>query len=200
MVRGKFCYMCGSNDIYKDGLCRSCYIKSLKKPERPLKKIIMCKRCGKVYSPRKRKFMDISIDRLLTEYYNMPVKVQVSGKRVLATIMGEKEWTEEFQLAFTTCPLCSRLSGGYHEAKVQIRDGLDFLEKLAIEYFGAEISRIEHLKKGIDILFMDKSSAKAFISVLKHKYEIKFSRKLVGEKAGKKLYRDTYAVRKWTRK
>ncbi len=200
MVRKKFCYKCGSPDVYKNGLCRDCYLKSLEKPEKPLKKIVMCKRCGRVYSPRKRKFVDKSISSLLSEYYGVPVEASVSGKQISAIIHGEKDWEEEFRLSFTTCKQCSRLSGGYHEARVQLRDGLDFLENLAIEYFGSDISRIEKLKKGTDILFMDKASAKAFISVLKHKYEIKFSRKLVGEKAGKKLYRDTYAVRKWMKK
>ena len=198
-IRKRFCYKCG-REVYRQGLCKDCWLESLEKPKKPFEEIVVCRKCGRVYSRQERKFLEMSINKLLANAYGMPVEAEIQGKTVNATIHGEKDWEESFRLSFTTCLECSRISGGYHEAKVQIRDGLVFLKDFAVEFFGKDISRIEEKKEGFDILFLSKSGAKAFISALKHKYDIKFSRKLVGEKKGKKLYRDVYAVRKWKKK
>ena len=54
---------------------------------------------------------------------------------------------------------------------------------------------VEKLKNGYDIKITDKRIASSVVKQLRDRFDVKDSYKLAGEKKGKKLYRNYYAVR-----
>ncbi len=96
------------------------------------------------------------------------------------------------------CPDCVRKSGGYFEAIIQIRgkgakigryDRL-FKKMLAKKTF---VTKEEMHKEGLDLYI---GNSRAVVEMLAELgLRAKVSRKLAGEKAGKRLYRTTFLVR-----
>ena len=98
----------------------------------------------------------------------------------------------------TTCPRCSRISGGYFEAIIQLRGDpkkvaksaesiMKRLEKLTF------ISKTEEKEEGIDIYAGDSKAVVGLMGELGLRTLI--SKKLVGQDEGKQLYRTTFLVR-----
>ncbi len=97
------------------------------------------------------------------------------------------------------CTMCNRVSGGYHEALIQIRSSkptkIESTAKKLIRFIEQDsaIGQIIHLKEGLDIEVVDKRSAIAATHSLG--ISLSTSRTLVGQKAGKRLFRQTILVR-----
>ena len=103
-----------------------------------------------------------------------------------------------------TCPTCGRMTGGYYEARIQLRGHLDgaFLESVHIMFENAIkkdsklFYREEPSRDGIDLLASDRKFAKRVARFLEGKgAEIKVSFQLVGRKEGRDIKRMTYSVR-----
>jgi nonsense-mediated mRNA decay protein 3 len=97
----------------------------------------------------------------------------------------------EFLISKRKCEACSRISGGYYEAVIQIRNehAKKFMEKIKSNGF------IEKVREGYNIKFMHKKDAEKEARNLKKKFNVKKTFKLVSEKKGKKLYRNYYSVK-----
>ncbi len=187
-IRSRVCYRCG-RPVVRNGLCEECWERE-QIPERvKVNEIRQCRSCGKTFHPHLRTFVDITPSSMVEELSGAPA-TEERGKVVVEL----RDRRQEIPIRRIMCLVCSRKSGSYHEAKIQLRDGLEFLVSFIPE---DEIVRVDELKEGIDVLVLSKAAAKSFISLVKNKYSVKFSRKLVGERGGKRIYRDVYAVRKW---
>ena len=96
------------------------------------------------------------------------------------------------------CPDCSRKSGGYFEGIIQLRGSKGKVKKafwmmkkmLAKKTF---ITKEEEKKEGLDIYV---GSSKAVVEMLAELgLRARISKKLAGQKEGKRLYRTTFLIR-----
>jgi NMD protein affecting ribosome stability and mRNA decay len=98
----------------------------------------------------------------------------------------------------TLCDSCAKKRAGYYEAVVQLRGDEGKVKRTAVslgrylDKNGAFITKTEEKEHGVDIFTSDKKSTLAFISSRHLKWKGSFE--LHGEKAGRKLYRNTYFI------
>ena len=88
------------------------------------------------------------------------------------------------------CDVCTKISGNYHEAVFQIRGSN--AEKI--------IKKLQSMRAGTasgrhDINFINKKEAAWLAKSLEKEFIVKRSFKQVGEKKGRKLYRNYYSIR-----
>lgn len=136
---------------------------------------------------------------------------------VTGTLGGRKVVVNEpvsIQVLRGVCSRCSRASGGYYEAIIQIRaedrelveaevDGaLDAAEEMLRSTRGAGgettfVSRLEKVDGGVDLYLGDSAMARELANRLKDRFggEVSDSASLVGERDGHEVYRVTYLVR-----
>jgi len=101
-------------------------------------------------------------------------------------------------VTITTCPRCSRISGGYYEAIIQLRGDRKKCEKQAAMILKrlvkkTFISKTEEKEEGIDIYVGDSKAVVGLMGELGVRALI--TKKLVGRDEGKTLYRTTFLVR-----
>jgi nonsense-mediated mRNA decay protein 3 len=237
MVRS-FCPKCGSNaDVFYDNVCRQCYIGNKTLLECP--QVVygrICPTCGSVF--RKGRWqsggaeedrvisfvkddLEINRDTRSLELALSPKQIDYSRYQVHIEAKGEIKGAPidatldtEVRISWETCDTCSRISGGYFEAIVQIRadkrlpthDELTKCISLAEDVAArsqkkgdrlAFIARTEELREGIDIyvglIKLGKQICRAVIDTFGGKFTE--SPKLIGQKNGVDLYRITYALR-----
>ena len=173
-----FCVECGSEEpIFRDGVCRKCYLKTHKFTKGPKEiEIPICAHCssykykntwtsdlfGDVIKRVIKNYFDINRELrnvdITTEYKeakeNMSCKVYITG------FLDNVEINEEHDLLVhlnkTVCDVCSKRFGGYHEAIVQIRAENRELKKEELEQIGIYIENlVEDLRaKGNRTLFI----------------------------------------------
>jgi len=137
-----FCVECGKEEIFKDGVCVSCYLKHksfTKGPE--IIDIISCTSCSS-YKFKNAWFSEsldesllrhirdnfqISVElkevKIKTEYdekrKNIPCNIEISG------LLEDQKIVEQHNLMVrikkTICDVCSKKFGGYFEAVLQLR-------------------------------------------------------------------------------
>ena len=108
-------------------------------------------------------------------------KMKKEAKRITITLKKRK------------CDVCTKLSGGYYEAVLQVRGDYENIFNLVKKYL-PKTARIEKLRRGYDIRFLKKSDAAKAAKNLRG-FEIKKSFKFVATKKDKKLYRNYYSVK-----
>ncbi|MBN2478545.1 hypothetical protein JXB01_04620 [Candidatus Micrarchaeota archaeon] len=96
------------------------------------------------------------------------------------------------------CPECVRKSGGYYEAILQFRGEKKKREFFANQAYGwlkkkTFVSKVVERKEGIDLYVGRGKTVVEFLKDMGWTY--RSSRKLSGEKEGKRFYRTTYVVR-----
>ena len=96
------------------------------------------------------------------------------------------------------CHECRMKSGGYHEAVIQLRGDLAKCRKVAERVRRAVegssfVSGVEERKEGIDMLVGSRRAAVEALSRLRLRNSI--SRKLIGQREGKRVYRLSACVR-----
>ena len=97
------------------------------------------------------------------------------------------------------CEKCYRKACNYHEAVVQLRGNMQRAEKMLAKitkYFEARdefITKVEEADNGMDVFLSNKKLATAFMSRNDLKPVVSFT--LVGVKKGRKVYKNTYALR-----
>jgi len=205
------CPRCGanSNDIkFIESLCVNCYQINVKLPKSSEAKFTKCKRCGKMLFKGEWQKFDIQkvIRNLFKKSKGEFDSVDYDLSREVLIFKKEKEGVEKIleipfplEMNVNICPDCSRMSGGYFEAIVQLRG--DNLERL--KQYGNSLSarlkektfvtKVEEKKEGIDLYI---GSSKVVLKDL-HDRNIPcvISRKLFGKKEAKLIYRTTFLIR-----
>lgn len=118
--------------------------------------------------------------------YIRPLKNRTTEKKNSIVLIRNKK-----------CGNCIKVSGGYYEAVLQARgERLErIMNKMGFFLPSEAVVSISKLKEGYDVRIMDKKIAAKAATRLGEYFDIKTSYKLVGEKKGKKLYRNFYAIR-----
>ena len=138
--------------------------------------------------------------------------VQIEG--VLYGVPVEGACRVEIAWIREQCDRCSRISGSYYEGVVQvraqgrrpgyeeIRQAIEIAEEVEREMIaGGErlsyISKMDETREGLDITVGSQQIGQAIASAITQRLGGRFSThpKLVGEKAGRALYRITYSLR-----
>lgn len=206
----QICPKCGRNDsevefLSSRNLCVECFSP---KPDLPSRITLeICKRCGNLkhgewkagtnhnmieYIRIKAKLRGWELKRVDTKSGDAILEHEIEGKKYL--------YHAHFDLQVDTslCEDCSRKSGGYFEAIIQIRGPMGKVESMAnriTRYLEEEtfITKIEEHKNGTDIYAGSRNKAAEILSRMK----IKSLRteKLYSFKDGKNLYRTTFRIR-----
>ncbi len=203
------CIKCGAKRGTKPfiGLfCIDCYIPKIKMPKKFVVEI--CKRCGRIKV--KGEWKKISFDEL-GDYLGAKIKGEdvesawVDVEEGIAYITMVKNNEIEIkrkvnvEIKYTTCRECSKISGGYYEAIIQVRGNPNKIEVVSRKIVkmlnkSTFVSKLKELKEGIDIYSGSSKEALRVIQELGFK-GYKLSRKLAGLKEGKRIYRLTIAIR-----
>jgi len=175
------CPRCGKNvDKFYDNLCLECYLEKLDVQKIRIRK---CKVCGR-YFVSNRSFdnredaINFYIKKFLSKRFGEIVSVLPSNKIEVV----EKEFI---------CNECRKFVSRKIEAILQLRG--ESVEEI-VENYGLIGKTV---RGGFDVKFSLKRYAYELINSLRKKYNLsmKVSRKLMGMKQGKKVYRDTILVR-----
>jgi nonsense-mediated mRNA decay protein 3 len=232
------CPKCGlESDKLFDSVCRDCFFESFKLIELPLVlHVRICSNCG-AYFHRSR-WEDIgrleevvlkAVENALfihneagdVEIYFEPreitpyiYKVKVEVDAIVREEPAHAEAETEVRIQRTACDMCSRESGGYFEAIIQIRAAGRFptdeekkrcsaIAREALENMRkkgdrlAFITYVQEQKEGLDLYMGSMNASRQVCRLITSELGGTFSESptLVGMKDGKNLYRITFAVR-----
>lgn len=199
------CGKTGKEEEFIDSFCYDCYGFNLRYPTEET--LQQCKRCKRVQI---RGDWVFSRPKLLNEYIVRKCKGEFSSATfdsvrseiVFCIKKGEKSIfvTRPITLTFakTICVECSRVSGGYYEAIVQLRGEpvkVARFQKTLVRSLGRAtfITKTEEVKGGIDIYSGSSVKTQEVLGNLEMAYTL--TRKLVGRKEGRLVYRATFAIR-----
>jgi len=138
-----FCVECGKEtSIFKDGVCKDCYVKTHSFSEGPLLvDLPVCTSCGsyKYKNTWTSDIFDDTLRRIIKQVFhiskelrNIDITIECVEKKeekickvIISGFLDDLEISEEHNLIVrmkkTICDVCSRRFGGYHEAVIQIR-------------------------------------------------------------------------------
>lgn len=202
------CPKCGKDSKEKDfinAFCIDCYQEqiNIKIPEEIVLEI--CKTCEKIRSGREW-VVEFDIQRYIIrkckgDFFNAIFDEQNSlitffikkGEKVLKI-----NKLINLKIIKSQCTDCSRKSGGYYEATIQLRGNKLRIEKYS-KIFQRELSmktfvnKIEERDSGIDLYI---GSTDAVLEILKElRITHIITKKLFGVKQGKKVFRTTFSIR-----
>ena len=227
----KFCPKCAKEtDELFDGLCRDCYLETTKFVEVPQNITVLVCRCGR--SNEKKKWVqNISVEEMIERVVMSNVKMdkdtdvsleyepfEVSGKTkvtvgvVARRVVGGREIEKSAQVVFTiipqTCDVCSRVSGGYYEAIIQIRGSkyrqeqvLELVRRVVGQYKDTDkfsfITQVQDSKGGVDVYLGSSKIAGKIEQESKRIYNVasKITHSVCGMKDGRALNRITILLR-----
>ncbi len=202
------CPRCGKTSNEKefiDAFCVDCHHVDIIMP----KDIVFetCKRCEKIkfrgswQGVSEKEFNNYIIRKCRGDFFNAEYNRKEGSitffiKR-LNKILRINKWID-VTFNKNLCPDCSKMSGGYYEAIIQLRGNEQRIAKLA-SILARElvkttfISKVDEKKEGTDIYIGSNVAALEIVKQLGYTYGI--SRKLFGLKEGKRTYRTTYVIR-----
>ena len=202
-----FCVKCGKKSEI-NYLCEKCYMDGkdmLNVEDFPVDK------CPKCENYRTKKYSHTLIENIIIEKFNLEtplIELKEMGGKINANIKSSifipelKKYSDfekkiDIRIKARQCANCSMKSGNYHEAIIQVRgeNKNNIIKKLTNALKSSEVTKIIERKEGYDIKLIKKSKAASIMKHVKNICDIKTSFKLVGEKNGRKLYRDTYSLR-----
>lgn len=236
---GEFCVSCGRTDRpLVDGECADCFSKRVtlvKAPERP--KVVICPTCGsrrigQHWEPSEagERLTAADLTPLLvphpeaairraewTELSGSPMQRDLEGAVAVRVRGAERVERVRFtvKVEHQTCPDCSRRSGKYYTALIQLRAGLDDAHESARvrrDRLEAQWNRVlpeakpswrhalswaELRPEGWDFYLTDTTAARSLARLVKHRLgaELKESATLWGRKDGHDVYRVTICLR-----
>jgi len=239
MSEGEFCVVCGATDrLLTDGVCAECAadrITLLSAPKRAL--VTLCPHCGarEVGAHWERQGTSgILTSEDLTPLLEVPAEVGVrrvewdetSATATVREFVGrarvrfrgierEVEVPLSVRTVHKSCPECSRRSGKYYTAILQLRGPAEGRPEKAIPLrarLDGEWTRLvremrpdwrkavswrEELPEGWNCFFTDSLAARAVAKLAKQRFgaSLKESSSLVGRKNGEDLYRVTFCLR-----
>ncbi len=201
-----FCIKCGK-PAAAGNFCRQCFLEKEKMFELDNFTTNICPNCG-TYADGDIENQIRSRIKTRNKIKSCSVKTRSSGNRVLAKVTCDgiinplKSSVSQCANIIVTvkklkCENCIKLLGGYYEAIFQVRGpNTDrIMNKLRKFLPNGSIVDMGRIKVGYDIKLSDKKIAATAIRRLREYFEINESYKLVGEKKGKRLYRNSYAIR-----
>lgn len=207
----KMCPKCGASPDAKPFIgtfCVDCYPVRVDAPHKA--SITVCKRCGAMSIGGEWKAQtDERMQRALTRGVSASEKIRKAkydhdNEVLLITL--EKDGNEitvkkrfELEMVNTTCPRCSRISGGYYEAIIQLRGD----EKKVAKHAKMLAKRLEQetfiskTKEEADGYDMYVGNSKAVLALMNELgLRCLITRKLAGVKeSGKRAYRTTFLLR-----
>ncbi len=212
-----FCIKCGKKAT-SENFCDDCFLQQRDLFTSGNISLILCKECDKYfggqwlyYKDEKELVKELIAKKIITKnrIKKKEIFLRPSGGGYIAKIkctgfispcMKEKteERTARIIIKKIKCDECVKLSGKYYEAVFQIRGANQerIMKKIEAKIKKTPISRIEEMKHGYDIFFISKKDAASVASNMKHlNITVKKTYKLVGEKKGRKLYREYYSLR-----
>jgi nonsense-mediated mRNA decay protein 3 len=202
-----FCIKCGAHAI-RDNFCEKHFLEKNELFRIKDVRIKLCD-CGFFYYKQWQTgdFVKTIVSNEIKTYHKI-TKISMKSRRVgnkvyvTVTCTGKIKnipKTEEKKILIICrrhqCDTCSKLSGGYYEAVIQIRGerSEEILEQLKKS---PDVSSIQKLKNGYDVRFIYKSTANSIAKIMKEKeYDVIFSYRHVTTKKGKMIYRNFYSVR-----
>ncbi len=186
-----------------ESFCPSCYPAKIKCPSKLSLK--QCKKCGRIFLRGQWVRED---DEALSSWVVSKCRGEFEegeyafGKaRFLIKKQGGNVYVECFismEYLPTTCERCSKISGGYYEAVVQLRGDPVKIAKF-LKHFKRAIAKKTFISKeeerhgGVDVYVGSSKAVLEFIS--ENRLNAKITSKLVGMKDGKRVYRATVLLR-----
>lgn len=231
-----YCIKCGKKSKLYENLCESCFLERNNYFKVP--KVIKIKICNLCLARFKSKhweevasdreaiideindqirfhdgFKNPNVNIELTPYKtnNVKAKINLNAKIDDLEINGYLE--TDVRINYTTCSRCSRISGSYFEAIIQVRAANRSLEdnehkkvKEIVEHHlttskktkeNAFLTKIEYLHGGVDFYLGSATIAKQISKKLIKEFsgKLKESSTLVGRKEGRDINRVTFSVR-----
>jgi nonsense-mediated mRNA decay protein 3 len=231
-----YCVECGNEGKLYENLCEKCFRKKanlFKLP--PVLKVTICGNCNareKAKHWEQSSTLDSALRELVREH--LTIKKGVSGVDLSFKLSPEKTnilrseiningkykdislsdtIPTEIRITFGTCGRCSRLSGSYFEAKIQIRAqnrALDeaelekaeimvneMLERISGTESNAFLTKNEYIHGGEDFYIGSSSAAKQIAKRMAKEFsgKLKESSTLLGRKDGRDVYRLTINIR-----
>ncbi|MBI3191001.1 hypothetical protein HYZ41_04845 [archaeon] len=201
-----FCIKCGKTAV-ANNFCKECFLGSAHLFDLKDFEMHKCHGCGnfKEVSVQGQIEREIKTKNKIT---SCSVKTKKVGNRLVATVTCSgfvsplrNTVTEDKKINITIkkfmCKKCIEISGGYYEAVIQVRgDKKDkLMNKLHKMLPQNAVTTVVPLKEGYDVRLRKRGYASTAVSYLRGRFEVKQSYKLVGEKKGKKIYRNFYAIR-----
>lgn len=218
-----------TNDLF-EGLCGDCYLETKKIVDVPQNmKILLC-RCGRS-NEKKRWVSNPSIEAMIERVVganvvkdkDVSVKLKyepfiINGKTVVpVTVLGEKQIDgRQIEKGVVTnlviipqsCESCSRLSGGYYEAVIQVRgpknmqdEILKLIKDKVNQYKDADmfsfITQVQVSREGTDVYLGSAKIAQKVEQETKRIYNVttKITHSIQGVKDGKEIKRMTVLLR-----
>lgn len=201
-----FCIKCG-NPAVAGNFCKKCFLKREKLFELDNFTVNICPACGN-YSGGTIENQIKNRVKTKNTIRSCTVKTREYGNRIIAKVICtgiirplKSTVPEKKEITITKrrlkCNNCIKLLGGYYEAVLQLRGPninriLNKVGKILPEIV---VVSVDTLKEGYNIKLADKKIAAKVIRQLREYFSVKESYKLVGEKKGKRLYRNFYAIR-----
>ncbi|MDD5111272.1 MAG: NMD3-related protein [Candidatus Altiarchaeota archaeon] len=199
------CPKCGRES---KGVCLECFLEA-----HPLEagevKVLSCA-CGRL---RHRDRWDARLEdigKYVEKGLKAPFEVTLKSVRVAPVLEGsnlaldiavegvykgepfKRTITGAAKVQKTTCPTCSRKSGGYFEAVLQFRCPLP---ELPLDE--RQIAKVEKSDGGLDYYLLSNNYARGYASQLSRKgYAVKSSNKAFSMRDGQSVYRIYYSIKK----
>ncbi len=234
-MKGKFCPKCGSTDkTFYNGFCIDCFVKD--HPGLVEITDIVLKQCSVCLRIRSGVGWETGTHKNIEEAIASKVKTSIQNPVIKVELVNEKPKSNEYEVTVSglldenpvelilpavvkfekeVCDVCSRKSGNYYEAIMQLRprgqhidldrlkSALNFLRNetraLVKKDRQAEIFRFEQVKNGIDVYFGSARAAKIALQHLQTTYhpvvKESYTLKGVNRETGKNRYSVTYSVR-----
>ena len=234
----EFCVVCGRTDVpVVDGVCADCFARQHPLVEvRSPAMVVICPTCGarRVGQRWERhgasQFLSAEdLNPFLIAHHEVGIRrvhwEETGQNPLLRQLVGEAtvrfRGTErqvalavEVRIQHHTCPECSRRSGHYYTAIIQLRGeeggtekSLPLRTRLAAAWDGLMPEAREEWKRGLawreelpeghDLYFSDSLAARAMARLAKARWgaELKESASLWGRKSGREVYRVTFCLR-----
>jgi nonsense-mediated mRNA decay protein 3 len=239
MTEGEFCVVCGATDRpLEDGVCAPCAADRttlLSAPKRAV--VTVCPHCGarqvgahweragssqvltsEDLTPLLEVPEGVGVRRVVWEETSVTATVREFVGRARVRFRGIERDVEvplSVRTVHTTCPECSRKSGRYYTAVLQLRGPAEGRAERAVPLrarleeewtrlvremrpdWRKAVSWREELPEGWDCFFTDTLAARAVAKLAKERFgaSVKESSSLVGRKNGQDLYRVTFCLR-----
>ena len=201
-----FCIKCGK-DAIRGNFCAECFASRSTLFDMTNSTVYFCKMCNSHHLNGRKVDLDIFMADMITTK-NMirehHFAKKVAGNRIIitATCAGKIDGIPKKEIKMATltvknhkCEDCIKISGNYHEAIIQVRGGNSERIMKMIKCPDNILVGVEKFKYGYNIKITNKRKATEIAQMLRQKFSVNLSYKLVAEKKGIKLYRNYYAVR-----